>query len=174
MSASPTAVGPLPRPRARQLYDDDAGRSPSLAATPGAGRALVLSGSCAAAVGGVLLLDGSAIAHPVLGIGLLLAAGGALVLRRGAAERTVAALVVVLLAPLLLAIALAVRLNGSGPALVRGVGATGDTTSALRFRTTGPDAGRTPVGRLLHRLCLDELPTLLDGARGRLPMFRHR
>ena len=108
---------------------------------------------------------------------MLLAVAGALVQHPRVAERSLAALMIVLLAPLLLAIALGVRLTSAGPVLVRPAGGTGRGTSSLRFRTTFtggqcPDARYTPIGWLLHRFCLDELPGLLDGLRGERPLLR--
>jgi hypothetical protein len=142
-----------------------------------AGRALVTAGGFAGAIGGVLLVAGSVVAYLLLGAGMLLAVAGALVRHPRAAEHTMAALMILLLAPLLLAIALAVRLTSAGPVLVRRAGGTGRGTSSLRFRTTfageqSPDARYTLIGRLLHRTYLDELPGLLDGLRREMPLLR--
>jgi hypothetical protein len=142
-----------------------------------AGRALVPAGCFAGAIGGVLLVAGSVVAYPLLGAGMLLAVAGALIRHPRVAERTLAALMIVLLAPLLLAIAIAVRLTSAGPVLIRSARGTGLGTSSLRFRTTftceqSPDARYTPIGRLLHRFCLDELPGLLDALRRGVPLLR--
>ncbi|MGY1709501.1 sugar transferase [Geodermatophilus sp. SYSU D00758] len=100
------------------------------------------------------------------------------------AERLLAAFVATLLLPVLLLIGLAVRVTSRGPVLVRQLrhGSGGRPLRALRFRTTvaGSGTGRrasggartTRVGRLLRRLSLDELPRLLDVARGEMPLLR--
>ncbi len=108
-------------------------------------------------------------------------------------DRVVAALALVLLAPLLLTIALAVRLTAGGPVLYRQLRIGRDEVpfEMLKFRTMreaigesdaawaaallGMDAPtadqaiadrRTPLGRLLRRSSLDELPQLWNVVRG--------
>jgi lipopolysaccharide/colanic/teichoic acid biosynthesis glycosyltransferase len=83
----------------------------------------------------------------------------------------------ILLAPLLAAIALAVRFNSPGPILYRGTrtGRYGKPFRILKFRSMVIDAERigspttakndpriTAVGHLLRRYKLDELPQLLN------------
>jgi exopolysaccharide biosynthesis polyprenyl glycosylphosphotransferase len=107
-------------------------------------------------------------------------------------DRALAALTLVLLAPLLLAVAVAVKLTSAGPVLYRQerVGRHGLPFSMLKFRSmvVGADhrlaalAGEnssdgllfklredprvTPVGRWLRRYSLDELPQLLNVLTG--------
>lgn len=72
--------------------------------------------------------------------------------------------------------ALAIRLTSPGPVLFRQerIGLGGEPFTVLKFRTMQdgpnpifPDASRiTPVGRFLRRFSLDELPQLVNVARG--------
>ena len=88
------------------------------------------------------------------------------------------------------AIALAVRLSGPGPVLYRQarLGRGGREFEILKFRTmaadaearTGPvwakpeDARPTPVGRVLRRHHLDELPQTLNVLRGEMSLVGPR
>jgi exopolysaccharide production protein ExoY len=112
---------------------------------------------------------------------------------------TVAVLAVILAAPLLLLIALLVRLDSPGPALFRQtrVGAGGRRFRILKFRTMVKDAEEilagdpelrqryeannfklaiaddprvTRVGRFLRQMSLDELPQLWNVLRGDMSM----
>jgi exopolysaccharide biosynthesis polyprenyl glycosylphosphotransferase len=115
-----------------------------------------------------------------------------------AIDRTLAALALVLLAPLMGAIALAVRLSSPGPALFRQrrVGRDGRVFDVLKFRTMRqsdparnvdfvPPEGcapggiegvdrRTPLGRWLRDLSLDELPQLINVVRGEMSIVGPR
>jgi exopolysaccharide biosynthesis polyprenyl glycosylphosphotransferase len=119
---------------------------------------------------------------------------------KGAVDRCIAALAIVLLAPVLAAIAMAVRLTSDGPALYRQerVGANGRTFTMLKFRSMVVDADRrladlqgenisdgllfklrndprvTPVGRWLRRLSLDELPQLFNVIGGSMSLVGPR
>jgi exopolysaccharide biosynthesis polyprenyl glycosylphosphotransferase len=107
-------------------------------------------------------------------------------------DRVLAAVVLVVLAPLLLVVAAAVKLTSPGPVLYRQrrVGLDGREFEILKFRTmTHAEEGaaepgeaaaaamlqqrsqdavdrRTPLGRWLRRLSIDELPQLLNVLRG--------
>ena len=111
-----------------------------------------------------------------------------------------ASLVLILLSPLLLAIALAVKVTSRGPLLYRsrrpGIGAV--PFECLKFRTmrsdadqmqedleelneaTGPlfkirrDPRLTPIGRFLRRFSLDELPQLVNVLRGDMSLVGPR
>src|SRR3954454_23236264 len=119
---------------------------------------------------------------------------------KGALDRCGAALALVLIAPVLLAIAVAVRLSGQGPVLFRQerVGAYGKTYTMFKFRwmVDGADAKLqellahnegsgllfkmrsaprvTPVGRWLRRFSLDELPQLFNVLGGSMSLVSPR
>lgn len=93
-------------------------------------------------------------------------------------------------APLLALIAVAVRRSSPGPALFRQtrVGKDGEAFQMLKFRTmsvaTTPDAGPqvtaggdlrvTPIGRMLRKTKLDELPELVNVLRGEMSLVGPR
>lgn len=100
-----------------------------------------------------------------------------------------AALGLVLLSPLLLAVALAVKLTSPGPVLFtqERVGYRGRPFKVLKFRTMVTDAERrgapltvgadpriTPAGRILRRLKLDELPQLINVLKGEMSLVGPR
>jgi exopolysaccharide biosynthesis polyprenyl glycosylphosphotransferase len=112
----------------------------------------------------------------------------------------IASLLLVVLSPLLLLIALAVKLTSRGPVLYRSqrAGIGGEPFDCLKFRTmlVGADAlqadleihneasgalfkirhdpRRTRVGRLLRRYSLDELPQLVNVLRGQMSLVGPR
>jgi exopolysaccharide biosynthesis polyprenyl glycosylphosphotransferase len=114
-------------------------------------------------------------------------------------DLVVATGVAIVLAPLLLAIALAVKLSSPGPVLFRQtrVGRNGDDFKLLKFRTMCSDAEQrkhelrqlnqaapmfkiaddprtTRIGRLLRRRSLDELPQLWNVIRGDMSLVGPR
>ena len=104
-------------------------------------------------------------------------------------DRIVALVALVLLAPILVAIALAVRLTSPGPVLFRQVrvGLAGKEFRILKFRTMVDGADRlaanitpkgdprvTPVGRWLRGWYLDELPQLWNVLRGDMSLVGPR
>ena len=122
--------------------------------------------------------------------------GGWQFMLKEAADRAVALVALLLLAPLLLAIALAVRVSSIGPVLFRQrrVGRGGEAFVLLKFRTMVEDPGvagftlargtapggiegtdrRTAVGRWLRALSLDELPQLVNVLRGEMSLIGPR
>lgn len=102
---------------------------------------------------------------------------------RGLVEATAAGAALGVLTPLVAVVAVAVRLSSPGPVLHRAirVGRHGRTFTLLKFRTMVRDAARTgpgittagdprvtPVGRLLRRTKLDELPQLVNIVQGQM------
>lgn len=102
---------------------------------------------------------------------------------------TISLILIVLLIPVWLLTALAVRLTSSGPVFFfqeRG-GLNGRTIRIAKFRTMYADhvhdptevvplshAGITPVGRLLRRTKIDELPQLFSVLRGDMSLIGPR
>jgi exopolysaccharide biosynthesis polyprenyl glycosylphosphotransferase len=125
---------------------------------------------------------------------------GARRLLKAVFDRVVATLAIVALAPLLLVIALAIRLTSPGPAFFRQVrvGRDGTTFTIWKFRTMRTDAEqarrelahlnehdgvlfkirddprRTRVGAFLRRFSIDELPQLLNVATGAMSLVGPR
>jgi exopolysaccharide biosynthesis polyprenyl glycosylphosphotransferase len=119
---------------------------------------------------------------------------------KGALDRTGAAIAIVLVAPVLLALAAAVKLSGPGPVLYRQerVGAYGRHYTMLKFRSMVDGADHklhevlalnehdgvlfkirrdprvTPVGRWLRRFSLDELPQLFNVLGGSMSLVGPR
>jgi Undecaprenyl-phosphate glucose phosphotransferase len=107
-----------------------------------------------------------------------------------AADTLLAAAGLLVLAPLLLLIALAIKVTSPGPVLFRQtrMGLDGKVFEMLKFRSmvtdaeagTGPvwarrgDPRRTPLGRVLRRFSLDELPQLVNVLRGEMSLVGPR
>jgi exopolysaccharide biosynthesis polyprenyl glycosylphosphotransferase len=101
---------------------------------------------------------------------------------------TAAVLGLVLLAPLLAAIALAIRIDSNGPVLFiqERIGKDGQPFDLLKFRTMHPQLKRrsewvkdnrdriTRIGAWLRRFRLDELPQLVNIARGEMNLVGPR
>ncbi|WP_372788669.1 exopolysaccharide biosynthesis polyprenyl glycosylphosphotransferase [Paraconexibacter sp.] len=113
-----------------------------------------------------------------------------------AMDRVIAAGLILLAAPVLLGLALAVRLSSPGPVLFRQrrVGRDGRAFDLLKFRSMAmprereryrPDAGQAPggiegddrrtwIGRIMRRTSLDELPQLINVVRGEMSLVGPR
>jgi exopolysaccharide biosynthesis polyprenyl glycosylphosphotransferase len=115
-------------------------------------------------------------------------------------DRVVAAILLVLLAPLFLVLAALIRLGDRGPAFFTQprVGREGKVFKVIKFRTMYPDAEErlaqlvdqnesdgllfkikndpriTPIGRLLRRTSLDELPQLINVLKGEMSLVGPR
>lgn len=101
----------------------------------------------------------------------------------------VATLALLLASPLFLLIAILVKLSSPGPAIFRQrrYGLDGEQITVYKFRTmvvtedgqeikqaTKDDARTTPIGRLLRRSSLDELPQLINVVQGRMSLVGPR
>ena len=112
-------------------------------------------------------------------------------------DRVVAVVLIMLLSPLLALIALLIKRESSGPVLFRQrrIGRDDHPFDVLKFRTMTTAAGaasdfmpirglapggiegadrRTPIGRWLRRTSLDELPQLINVARGEMSLVGPR
>jgi exopolysaccharide biosynthesis polyprenyl glycosylphosphotransferase len=115
-------------------------------------------------------------------------------------ERTAALLALLVLSPILLAVALAIRLDSRGPAMFRQtrVGRSGRSFTMLKFRTMQDNAEAsvlqlgdrneadgvlfkirqdpriTRFGRLLRRYSIDELPQLVNVVLGQMALVGPR
>jgi exopolysaccharide biosynthesis polyprenyl glycosylphosphotransferase len=126
---------------------------------------------------------------PLIGVRRNRLRGSAAIMKR-AMDIVVSAIGLIVASPLLLLMAVAIRLTSRGPVLFRQerVGLHGRTFVVYKFRTmidnaeaeTGPvvatkgDPRSTLVGRVLRRLSLDELPQLYNVLRGDMSLVGPR
>jgi exopolysaccharide biosynthesis polyprenyl glycosylphosphotransferase len=142
--------------------------------------------------------------RPIAGLSLLHlerpAASGGQMLLKAAFDRLLGIAILLLLSPVLLAIAVVVRLTSTGPALFTQtrVGVGGCEFSIYKFRSMVPEAEHqlidlahhdegngtlfkirgdprvTRIGQYLRRYSLDELPQLINVARGEMSLVGPR
>lgn len=101
----------------------------------------------------------------------------------------ISTMILILTSPLLLAIALAIKLSSPGPAIFkqRRYGLSGEEITVYKFRTmtvmedgdeikqaTKDDERFTPIGRFLRRRSLDELPQFINVLQGRMSIVGPR
>jgi exopolysaccharide biosynthesis polyprenyl glycosylphosphotransferase len=126
---------------------------------------------------------------PLIGIRRNRLRGQAAFLKR-AIDLVAAVILSIVLSPLLLVLAIAIRLSSPGPVLFRQqrVGLNGAPFTLVKFRTmirdaeaeTGPvfaqpgDARRTAAGSFMRRFSLDELPQLYNILRGEMSLVGPR
>jgi putative colanic acid biosynthesis UDP-glucose lipid carrier transferase len=106
-----------------------------------------------------------------------------------ASDLVIASAILVLIAPLMLAIAIGVKLSSPGPALFkqRRYGVDGREIVVYKFRTmtvledgaairqaTRDDPRVTPLGTILRRYSLDELPQFINVLQGRMSVVGPR
>jgi putative colanic acid biosynthesis UDP-glucose lipid carrier transferase len=105
-------------------------------------------------------------------------------------DRIVAAIIILLISPILVPIAIAVKLSSPGPVFYRQkrVGWNGEEFEMLKFRTmpvnaeakTGPvwataeDQRATSIGRFLRQSSLDELPQFINVLKGEMSIVGPR
>jgi exopolysaccharide biosynthesis polyprenyl glycosylphosphotransferase len=119
---------------------------------------------------------------------------------KGGFDRVVAAFLLVLLSPLLLTVAVAVRVSSPGPAFFRQrrIGINGSTFTVYKFRSMVSDAEErldslkdlnesdgllfkmkhdpriTPIGAFIRKYSIDELPQLINVVKGEMSLVGPR
>jgi len=108
---------------------------------------------------------------------------------KGLSDFLIASCLVVVALPVLLLVALAIRLESPGPVIFkqRRYGLDGREILVYKFRTmtvledgprvvqaTREDARITPIGRIMRRYSLDELPQLLNVLQGQMSLVGPR
>jgi lipopolysaccharide/colanic/teichoic acid biosynthesis glycosyltransferase len=101
---------------------------------------------------------------------------GARQVAKAAVEKLAAASALVLLAPLLLAIAAAIRLEDGGPVLARqpGIGRNRRRFDRYKFRTVADSGRRTRTGTWLCRWSLHRIPQLVNVLAGQMSLVGPR
>jgi exopolysaccharide production protein ExoY len=106
-------------------------------------------------------------------------ANGPFGLRKRLLDLVLASVALAFNGPVLILVALAIKLDSAGPILVRHtrIGYGGKPFQALKFRTTSidaPDCAVTAIGRLLDFSSADELPQLFNVLTGDMSMVGPR
>ncbi len=130
--------------------------------------------------------------HPTVNVSSLLVSTGALRLRDRALKRifdvSIASAALIVLSPLMLAVALAIKLQDNGPVFFkqRRMGRGNQFFNIYKFRSMkGGDADGTrsaskddvrvtPLGRLIRKTSIDELPQLLNVIKGDMSLVGPR
>lgn len=96
--------------------------------------------------------------------------------RRAIADRTIATLILLLTLPVVIGIAIAIKLDSRGTIIVRStrLGPNNTTFGVRKFRTTAADGHVTRVGRVIDHYSLDGLPQLGNVLAGTMTLVGPR